>query len=66
MQVSITLTQDSEKSYIASDLGFLLHKNPHNSYQKDVKFGQAHVLYPVVTDEECTCLLYTSPSPRDS
>jgi len=49
MQLSITLHQDREKSYLASDLGFLLHKNPHNAHQKDLKFGVAHVLYPFVT-----------------
>jgi len=58
MQLSITLTQDSDRSYLASDLGFLLHKNPHNSHKKDLKFGIAHVLYPTATDEECTACLY--------
>lgn len=58
MQLSITLAQDSDKSYLASDLGFLLHKNPHNAYQKDLKFGVAHVLYPLVTDKKCTMCLY--------
>ena len=58
MQISITLTQDSDKSYLASDLGFLLHKNPFNSHSKDLKFGKAHVLYPSVSDEECTACLF--------
>lgn len=58
MQLSITLKQDSEKSYLATELGFLLHKNPHNTHKKDLKFGVAHVLYPVATDEECTACLY--------
>jgi len=58
MQLSITLTQDPNKSYLATDLGFLLHKNPNNPYKKDLKFGIAHVFYPTVTDEECTACLY--------
>ncbi len=58
MQFSITLKQDAEKSYSASDLGFLLHKNPHNHHVKDIKLGVARVLYPEVSDDSCTACLH--------
>lgn len=65
MQLSITLHQDQEKSFKASDLGFLLHKNPFNTHNKELKFGTAHVLYPSTSDEECTACLYVEIDPID-
>lgn len=58
MLMSITLKQDQEKSYIASDLGFLLHKNPYNVHDFTLSFGRAHVFYPQSSDESCTATLF--------
>jgi 3' terminal RNA ribose 2'-O-methyltransferase Hen1 len=42
----------------ATDLGYLLHKNPGALRSVDMWFGQAHVFYPEATEDHCTaCLL---------
>lgn len=42
----------------ATDLGFLLHKNPANLHSVDLAFGRAHVFYAEATAGRCTaCLL---------
>jgi 3' terminal RNA ribose 2'-O-methyltransferase Hen1 len=38
----------------ATDLGFLLHKNPARAQSHDLSFGQAHVVYPEASAERCT------------
>jgi 3' terminal RNA ribose 2'-O-methyltransferase Hen1 len=38
----------------ATDLGFLLHKNPANVRSVDLSFGRAHVVYPEASDARCT------------
>ena len=42
----------------ATDLGFLLHKNPDRFQSYDLSFGKAHVFYPEASAERCqVCLL---------
>jgi len=42
----------------ATDLGFLLHKNPANLHEVEVAFGKAYVFYTEATAQRCTaCLL---------
>jgi 3' terminal RNA ribose 2'-O-methyltransferase Hen1 len=42
----------------ATDLGYLLHKNPGRIHRFDLTFGKATVFYPEATAERCTvCLL---------
>src|SRR3954469_15448178 len=42
----------------ATDLGYLLHKNPDRFQSYDLIFGKAHVFYPEADDDRCTaCLL---------
>jgi 3' terminal RNA ribose 2'-O-methyltransferase Hen1 len=41
----------------ASDLGYLLHKHPDKLQSFDISFGKAHVFYPEVSEEKCTCAL---------
>jgi 3' terminal RNA ribose 2'-O-methyltransferase Hen1 len=38
----------------ATDLGFLLHKNPSRQHVAEFGFGTAHVLYPEATGERCS------------
>ena len=38
----------------ATDLGFLLHKNPERNYSADLTFGKVHVIYPEATEERTT------------
>jgi len=41
----------------ATDLGFLLHKNPDRLQTFNMSFGQAHVFYPNANERECTAAL---------
>lgn len=41
----------------ATDLGFLLHKNPARFQSFPLSFGQAHVFYPEASEERCTAAL---------
>jgi len=42
----------------ATDLGYLLHKNPGRFQSYELSFGQAHVFYSEASTERCTaCLL---------
>src|SRR6266542_3834338 len=47
----------------ATDLGFLLHKNPGALRSGDLGFGQAHVFYPEATGERCTAALLLDIDP---
>ena len=38
----------------ATDLGYLLHKNPATIQSFDLSFGQVHVAYPEVSQNRCT------------
>src|SRR5258708_16002297 len=41
----------------ATDLGYLLHKNPAKLHSFELSFGKAHVFYPEATSERCTVAL---------
>src|SRR5688572_10694956 len=47
----------------ATDLGFLLHKNPARVQSFKLSFGQAHVFYPEATSERCTAALLLDVDP---
>ncbi|HEX3541030.1 MAG TPA: 3' terminal RNA ribose 2'-O-methyltransferase Hen1 [Acidimicrobiales bacterium] len=47
----------------ATDLGFLLHKNPDRVYTAELPFGQAFVLYPEARDDRCTAALLVEVDP---
>jgi 3' terminal RNA ribose 2'-O-methyltransferase Hen1 len=47
----------------ATDLGFLLHKNPSNVHSTELSFGHAHVFYPEATDDRCTAALLLDVDP---
>jgi len=38
----------------ATDLGFLLHKNPKNLHSIELPFGRAHAFYPEASESRCT------------
>src|SRR5207249_8729210 len=42
----------------ATDLGYLLHKNPARCQSFALSFGRAHVFYPEADAERCTAALY--------
>jgi 3' terminal RNA ribose 2'-O-methyltransferase Hen1 len=47
----------------ATDLGYLLHKNPAACQQFTLPFGVAHVFYPEATLERCTAALLLDVDP---
>src|SRR5215467_10107651 len=38
----------------ATDMGYLLHKNPSRVQLFELSFGRAHVFYPEATSNRCT------------
>jgi 3' terminal RNA ribose 2'-O-methyltransferase Hen1 len=47
----------------ATDLGFLLHKNPSRCQQFDLAFGRAYVFFPEAGSERCTAALLLDIDP---
>jgi 3' terminal RNA ribose 2'-O-methyltransferase Hen1 len=47
----------------ATDLGYLLHKNPERVQSFSLSFGQAHVFYPEASAERCTAALLLDVDP---
>jgi len=47
----------------ATDLGYLLHKNPARSQSFELPVGMAHVFYPEASDERCTAALLLEIDP---
>ncbi len=58
MFLSITTTHQP-----ATDLGYLLHKNPDNVREVSVSFGKVHMFYPEATEERCTFALVLEVDP---
>lgn len=47
----------------ATDLGYLLHKNPDRVHEKELPFGTGRVCYPEATAERCTAALIVDIDP---
>ena len=47
----------------ATDLGYLLYKNPARLQSFEMPFGAAHVFYPEATVERCTAALLLEVDP---
>ena len=47
----------------ATDIGFLLRKNPARPQSFALTFGRAHVFYPEATPERCTVALLIEVDP---
>lgn len=60
MLLTITTTHSP-----ASDLGYLLAKNPSRVQSFELAFGKAHVYYPEVSEERCTAALLLDLDPLD-
>src|SRR6185503_16478429 len=58
MLLTITTTHDP-----ATDLGYLLHKNPARLHSFELSFGHAHVFYPEAAAERCTAALLLDVDP---
>lgn len=53
----------STSHFPATDLGYLLHKNPARVQTFDLSFGRALVYYPEATAERCTVVLQVDVDP---
>lgn len=58
MLLTITTTHQP-----ATDLGYLLHKNPARLHSFALSFGEAHVFYPEANTERCTAALLLDVDP---
>lgn len=47
----------------ATDLGYLLHKNPSAHHTAEFGFGTAHILYPEASDGRCTAAVLVDVDP---
>lgn len=47
----------------ATDLGYLLRKNPARAQAFELSFGKAHVFYPEADDDHCTAALLVEVNP---
>lgn len=47
----------------ATDLGYLLHKNPVRCQSFPLSFGSAHVFYPEATEDRCTAAVLLDVDP---
>ncbi|MFN0026353.1 MAG: 3' terminal RNA ribose 2'-O-methyltransferase Hen1 [Acidimicrobiales bacterium] len=56
----LTITTTAEP---ATDLGYLLHKNPAGLHQRDLPFGVARVVYPQADQHRCTAALIVDIDP---
>lgn len=58
MFLTITNTQKP-----ATDLGYLLHKNPWKVHNFELAYGKAYVFYPKAQEQECTVALVLDINP---
>jgi 2-polyprenyl-3-methyl-5-hydroxy-6-metoxy-1,4-benzoquinol methylase len=63
MLVTLTATRPAGASWPASDLGFLLAKNPARVQTFQHAFGRSRVFYPTARDEVCTAALMLEIDP---
>ncbi|MEV6275054.1 3' terminal RNA ribose 2'-O-methyltransferase Hen1 [Nocardia sp. NPDC051832] len=63
MLLTITCTPPEGAAWPASDLGFLLHKNPGRVQAFEQSYGIAHVLYPEASEQRCTVALLLEVDP---
>lgn len=49
----------------ATDLGYLLHKNPATVLKHDLTYGTAFCFFPEATDQRTTVALFVEMEPRD-
>jgi 3' terminal RNA ribose 2'-O-methyltransferase Hen1 len=47
----------------ATDLGYLLHKNPSRLHSFELSFGKVHLFYPEATQHRCTAVLLLDVDP---
>ncbi|HET9172003.1 MAG TPA: 3' terminal RNA ribose 2'-O-methyltransferase Hen1 [Actinospica sp.] len=63
MLVTITATRPPGADWPATDLGYLLAKNPASVQDFSHGFGRSRVFYPEAEDQRCTAALYLEIDP---
>jgi 3' terminal RNA ribose 2'-O-methyltransferase Hen1 len=63
MLVTITATRPEGADWPATDLGYLLAKNPANVQEFSLAFGRSRVFYPEAAEDRCTAALYLEIDP---
>src|SRR6185312_12412824 len=63
MLVTITATRPPDAEWPATDLGFLLAKNPATVQSFSHGFGRSRVFYPEADEARCTAALYLEIDP---
>ncbi|WP_433756627.1 3' terminal RNA ribose 2'-O-methyltransferase Hen1 [Nocardia sp. CA-135398] len=63
MLLTITCAPPEGAAWPATDLGFLLHKNPDRVQAFEQSYGTAHVVYPEATAARCTAALLLEVDP---
>ncbi|MEV6065261.1 3' terminal RNA ribose 2'-O-methyltransferase Hen1 [Nocardia sp. NPDC052001] len=63
MLLTITCTRPDDAEWAASELGYLLHKNPGKVQTFEQSYGVAHVLYPEADADRCTAALLLEIDP---
>ena len=53
----------TSKNKPATDIGYLLHKNPERCQEFELNFGKAYVFYPEATENQCTAALLLDIDP---
>lgn len=59
----LTISTTTTAQAPATDLGYLLHKNPARAQSVALSFGRAHVFYPEASAERCTAALVVDVDP---
>ncbi|WP_086007916.1 3' terminal RNA ribose 2'-O-methyltransferase Hen1 [Nocardia concava] len=63
MLLTISCTRPDGAAWPASDLGYLLHKNPSRMQTFEQSYGEAHVFYAEAGEERCTAALLLEIDP---
>ncbi|AYF74133.1 3' terminal RNA ribose 2'-O-methyltransferase Hen1 [Nocardia yunnanensis] len=63
MLVTISCTRPDGADWPATDLGFLLHKNPSRRQAFEQSYGVAHVFYPEASADRCTAAMLLEIDP---
>src|SRR5262245_47812582 len=62
-ETSIMLLAITTSHRPATDIGYLLGKNPSRTQSFSLAFGQVHVFYPVAEEDKCTAVLLLDIDP---
>jgi 3' terminal RNA ribose 2'-O-methyltransferase Hen1 len=63
MFLTITTEPPPGATWPATDLGYLLHKNPERVQSFGISYGTAHVFYPEASPQRCTAALLLEIDP---